>query len=263
MNRYLKIYLRLIQLNFSVFTANRTANFVAGIIGALGWGVISVLTMVLLTLKSSTVYGWTRSEIILMTALYAVFIGIYHTIFSKNFERFSEIIHKGQLDGVLLKPIDSQFFLSLWVINYLTILRIIFGAALSIYMMRTMSLTISVLDTLFFMLLFICGLITVYSIWYIVITLTIWFSNLTNLVDFLYNVTNIVRYPSETITHAGNVFLFVLIPLMFVLNVPVKVFLHKTTTGDVFGLLIFTLVFFFISRFFWKFALRFYTSVSG
>lgn len=261
MTRYLGIYLRILQANFSIFTAYRFGNFVAGIIGTLGWGFASIASMFLLTVRTSTVFGWTRQEMLLMTGLYGIFIGVFHMVFSRNFERFSRIIHLGLLDGILLKPIDSQFFLSFSQFNYLAIFRILLGVFFTVLMMSIMKLHVTLLDFLIFVFFFAAGLLLIYSFWCCIMTLTIWFSYLNNLADFLFNFTSIARYPKEAATHIGNVFVFIFIPLMFVVSVPVKVFLHTVNVVDIVGLFFFSIIFCICSRVFWQFALKFYTSV--
>src|SRR6185312_3229309 len=100
-------------------------NFINSTISSVGWGIISIISMYILTAKTSSIYGWNRNELLLLAGVYSVSIGIFHTIFSRNFDRFSKVIHLGDLDSILLKPIDSQFSLSFTLFNYMSITRLL------------------------------------------------------------------------------------------------------------------------------------------
>lgn len=115
----------------------------------------------------------------------------------------------------------------------------------------------------FFSVLLIIGILLLYSLWVIAATLMIWFSELSNLVESLYTISGMARFPTDMYRGlAGYIFVFIL-PITLVVTIPTKVLLQRALTGDIIQLISFTLLFFFVSRVFWKFALRFYTSASG
>ncbi len=262
MKRYIKIYSLLLRLNLSALLAYR-ANFINSVIGTVGWGFVSIASMFLLTSRVTTVYGWTREELLTVTGVYSVIIGIFHMLCSRNVERFSRIINLGQLDSILLKPTDPQFMVSLWLFNYASVFRIIMGIIFTIYMLQKMHIVVTLISFFGFIILMISGLLLLYSVWFSIITITIWFTNLTNLVDFLYGFSNLGRYPPEMIRRTGNLFLFIFLPLTFIATIPIKAILQKALPSDVLMLLLISWGFFFLTRKFFKFALRFYTSASG
>lgn len=262
MKRYIKIYLLLIKINLSNLIIHR-ANLINSFVATVGWSVISIVGIMLLTNRVTSVYGWTKYELYLLAGIYTIIIGINHMLFSQNFRRFSEILNKGSLDGILLKPIDSQFQLSLWQINFTSILRSVIGIIFTIYAIQTGNFTYTFLGILVFTLFIGLGTLLLYSIWYIIMTCVVWFTNLTNLVDFLYNFNNLARYPKEIITKSGNIFLLILFPLTLVATVPVREFLQKVDFFEITYFSFFSLGLFVFSRVFWKYALRYYGSASG
>jgi len=184
MRPYLTIYKTLLHLNLSALVAYR-ANFISNIISSISWGVFSIVSIVLLTSKTTVIYGWKREEILLLTTTYSVLIGLFHTLFSKNFERFSRMILYGRLDSILLKPIDSQFLISLWIVNYASLTRIILGIGLTFYFLHQLNIVLSPFIVVSYILITAMSLILLYSIWFIVATLTIWFPRLSNIVEFM------------------------------------------------------------------------------
>ena len=262
MSHYLKIYRTLIKLNFSSLLAYRF-NFISDVLGSVTWGSFHFISIFLLTAKSGAVYGWTREELILLTASFSFIWGFFHIFFGKNFERIADIIHYGQLDQLLLKPADSQFLLSVNLINFTGGVRIIMGLVFILIILTKIHIQVTLINIISYIILVFCSLILIYSLWYIVTTLIIWFTRLTNLVDFLFTISGISRYPPETMKRAQTFFFPVLLPILIFVSIPTKVLLHKVIFGDVLQLIGVTLVFFLISRWFWKFSLRFYTSASS
>lgn len=259
---HLKIYRTLIKLNFSALLAYRF-NFINDIIGSITWGSFHFISIFLLTAKSGSVYGWSREELILLTASFSFIWGFFHIFFGKNFERIADIIHYGQLDQLLLKPIDSQFLLSLYYVNFTGIIRLILGMTAILIILAKIRIAITFVTVLGYLTLIFCGLILIYSLWYIITSLIIWFTRLTNLVDLLFNISGISRYPPEMMKRVQVYFFPVLLPILIFVSTPTKVLLHKVLLGDVLQLIGVTLVFFLISRWFWRFALRYYTSASS
>ncbi len=260
MKKYLKIYAALLAMNFQVLTAYR-ANFINSIISTIVWGSMSFISIFILTARTNTIYGWTREELLLLTAIYNIIIGAFHMIFSRNFERFSRIIHFGELDSLLIKPIDSQFSMSFWLFNYAGIFRVIAGVLFTIILLHSRSL--SVFTLAFFAVLGLTSIALMYSIWYLVSTLIIKFSNLSNIIGILYEINGLTRFPQEMFKQL-NVFAFsFLIPVTIVITVPTKLLISRASYADVLLLVITSIVFLTIARLAWKFALRYYTSASG
>ncbi|MCX6793538.1 MAG: ABC-2 family transporter protein [Candidatus Gottesmanbacteria bacterium] len=262
MKKYLNVYRALIRLNFSALVVYR-ANVINNILGSTVWGVFSIVSIVLMTARTTSIFGWTRYEILLLSGVYGLFMGIYHTLFSRNFERLTSLIRLGMMDAILTKPVDSQFLVSTSIINYSSIIRIFLGAAFMWYMISIAHIVVTLPIVGLFCIGIIIGLLLLYSLWFIVATLIIWYPDLSNLIEFLYSVSNIGRFPREMYAHMNQFLFLFILPLTFMIIAPTKILLTKLTVFDALGLLMFAAIFFVGSRFFWKFALRYYTSASS
>jgi ABC-2 type transport system permease protein len=262
MKRYIKIYLKLLQLSWASLLTYRS-NFINSVIASLVWGFFNLLVIVFLTAKTSSVFGWTRDELIILVASANILLGIFYFLFSFNFQNFSQIVNLGKLDSILLKPIDNQFAISLWQASFQSISRVIFGICVLTYMLMQIHAHISPLQGISFFFLLIFGILLQYSIWFSVLTITIWLTTLSNLSDLLYNTNDLIRFPAEMFRQGKEFLYFIIFPFTLIVIVPVKVLLQKVTFLDIFCLLFFASTFFYLSRKFFTFALRFYTSASG
>ena len=157
---------------------------------------------------------------------------------------------------------DSQFLLSSQSINYTSLARIIIGIIVSIYISAQINLHVNIVNILMFIFLSIAGLILLYSIWFVVLTTTIWFTRLSNLLGLLYSLNDLTRLPPQMYKPLRSYALFIL-PYTLILITPAKAVLNKLTVGDAIGLVFFAAIFFLLSRKFWKFALKYYTSASS
>lgn len=260
--KYIRVYKALFSLNFSVLTAY-SGGFYAMMAGSIVWGSFQYISILLLTSGVKSMFGWTRNELIILTAAYSFFWGIFHFVFARNFNQIPRIIDYGDLDGILAKPMDSQFLLSFSIMNFTGLFRTVLGFIILVYVLSISHVAIHLINVVGFFVLGLCGLTLIYSFWYIIATLLIWYPRLSNLIELLYSVTGISRYPPQIIYEVKNYLLFFLLPLTFAMATPTKMLLNKVLLGDVTTLLFFTVLIFFTSRWFWKFALRFYTSASG
>lgn len=260
---YLHVYKTLLHLNFEKLIMYRV-NFINSIISSCGWGVFQIVTIFLLTTKVDSIYGWSKWEIIALTVGYSTFIGFYHSLFSKNFERFSEIIDQGALDTLLLKPLDSQWLVSCWHYGYPSFIRSALSCVMLFYIVITkLNIEVTLFLFLGFVGLNLIGIIILYSIWMIVCTLMVWSPKLSNLVELLYNVSSVGRFPQETTYKTFLFAFFFFFPITLVVTVPVKFLLQKPIQGDLWGFGLCAVLLFILARMFWRYALRFYTSASG
>lgn len=262
MKRYIKLYGRLLRLNLISLLTYRV-NFVNNVVASIGWGLMSLYTVIMLTAKITDAYGWKREELLLFNGIYGVVIGIFHMFLSINMGRFSRIIHMGDLDGILIKPVDSQFAVSLWMVNFSTIFRILIALGYTLWLISTMHLVITPMQIIMFGGLATGSLFMLYSLWFLILTNIIWFTNLSNLVLFMLSFESMARFPKEMLMQLTSFVLVIVFPLALVINVPARALLNRLSFPDAGFLIALSLFFGFIARKYWHFALRYYTSASS
>ena len=262
MKKHIRLYGIFLRLNFSKLVAYR-GNFVNSVFTSLLWAVFSVVSIALLTSRNPRIFGWSRDELLLLTSVYSVVIGLFHVLFTRNLEQISRIAHRGQLDGILLKPVDAQFYLSSSIVNYSSIPRVISAILLTAYLLWYLNIHITILDISQFILIGIVGIIFLYSLWYTLMTVTIWQSQLFNLSDLLFHVTDSAKYPSEMYVEFRYYITLFLLPLSFIVTLPTKVLLHKADLLQTILLISLAVFMLIVSRVCGKFVLRYYSSASS
>lgn len=263
MKKYLKIYSSLLKINLSYLTAYR-ANFYNSLISSVIWGVFNITVIYLLTAKTATLGSWTRDEMLLLAAAYALFTSIFHMFFAKNFEEFYEIIDKGKLDTILLKPVNSQFMMTMKHIRYAHIIRFFLSLALMFYLLYVrMEYYPSAWQYAGFFVVLLLGVTVIYSIWFMVATIIIWNTRLSNVIELLYNTTSVSRYPQDIFRELSILLFFVVFPFTLVINAPVKLLVGRDYLEDLIWIIVLSIVFFYAAQRFWKYALKSYSSASS
>lgn len=262
MKKYLSLYRRLLIANWNTLLEYRS-DFVTQIFSSLLYSLNHIIVVLLLTVKVPSVYGWTRGELLLLAATYNVFISIYHTFVSRNLDHIADEIYYGKLDYVLLKPIDSQLATTIWRINYVSLIRLVFGLSLSFYLMQTMHIALTIRMAIAYISVIAMGVFILYSFWLPFISLIIFNPRLSNIVMLLFQLTNVARYPKEMYARLPLYIFIPLLPLALILTTPTKILLQKFSFGLGLELLTVCVTLGLLARLVWKFSLRHYTSASS
>ncbi|NJL22707.1 MAG: ABC transporter permease, partial [Leptolyngbyaceae cyanobacterium SM1_3_5] len=108
-----------------------------------------------------------------------------------------------------------------------------------------------------------CGLISLYSLWFMLGALSIWFVKIYNVTEVLRGLLEAGRFPMVAYPAAYRFFFTFIIPVAFLTTIPAEALLRETGIGWIVGAAGLAIALLLISRSFWQFAQRFYTSASS
>ena len=259
--RYLKIYVRLVNISTSSTIVYRMS-FINNLISSSVWAGLTIITTLLITHNAKTLYGWSQWEMMLLTGTYTLVWGLFNIFLSKNVHEMPFLIDSGRLDRILMLPVDSQFMVGFTRMNPVAVIRLVVGNIVISTSLQNLKIQVNPLSILGYIILLVLGSIIIYSVWQIVLTALIWFEQLSNLIDFMYSVSGMMRYPSEMYTQLSQ-FIVTAFPFLLVSVIPTRFLLNSVSLPTV---LLFTSAAFFslsLSLFFWKRALRSYTSANA
>lgn len=263
MNRYVKLYTAILKTSFNNFFAYRLDALFSTFFTSGVWSLFNVFSMYLVTLRVESAFGWKTGELILISCIYNIVIGVFSTVFSRGFNEFSTLIDRGKFDLFLLRPIDVQFYISLHTANVNSLFRTVLGIILAVIVVQVYHINISIQGILLFIGGSILAILLLYSLLFILNTFVIWAPKMDNVNDLFYTLRSLGRYPRETF-HQLHEILFVFVsPFVIIMSTPTRMLLGKATSYDILELVILTASAMTIARLFWKFALRHYTSASS
>jgi ABC-2 type transport system permease protein len=225
---YLRVFLTFAR-NSLVRDMTFRSNFIIECISSLSWMAMNLGYYLLIFQFTTSIgedSGWGKYEFFVFLATTLFINSIVQAFFMPNCEEFSELIRTGGLDFALLKPIDTQFLISLHKIDWSALSNFLFAVGLLAYSLFNLSHWPTPLQVALYPLYLICGVAIMYSLMIALSATSVWLGRNQTLYDFWFYITNFSRYPMEI--YRGSVggplrwFFTFIIPVLVVVNVPAQ-----------------------------------------
>ena len=237
------------------------SNFVLACLSSVGNLVGSVFSLFLFYRGDYQFAGWSFEESLMVMGVFTLLAGYTNTFLTPNLNRIVMHVEDGTLDFVLLKPIDSQFWVSLRQVSPWGVPDLLFGAGLVAY--SAVKLGVSPLSLAGALAPFAFGLLTLYSLWFFLASMSIWFVKVYNATEVLRGLLDAGRFPMSAYPAAYRFFFTFVVPVAFLTTVPAEAALGRGEAPWLVGAALLSFALFFACRFFWRLALRSYTSASS
>jgi ABC-2 type transport system permease protein len=254
------------------------ANFIIETLSSFGWVMMNVGFYMLIFEYTNQIgaggpHGgaWDKYQFFVFISTSMFINSIVQMFFMTNADEFSELIRTGGLDFALLKPIDTQFLISLRKIEWASLANFVVAAVLMAYALpRVEGLELTPLRVVLYFVYVAGGIVILYSLTIVLAAASVWLGRNTSIYDFWFYITTFSRYPMEI--YQGPIggwlrwgFTF-LLPILIVVNVPARM-LAKPLQPEYWWLAIFavlaTALSFVVSRWVFQRALVSYRSASS
>jgi len=205
--------------------------------------------------------GWRWQEALVVLGLASLLDAFFIGVFNPNLRRISEMVQDGTLDFVLLKPVSSQFWVSVQQFAAEGVPFVLVSLGLLGY-----AGAVAGLDAAGWLRLGLgaaAALLLAYAVAFLFATTSIWFVKIFNVVYFLNTIVWTGQYPVQAYSRPFRLFMTFVLPVYFMTTAPAEAALARLPASwllVVFAVAGGVLV---LSRAFWRFALRFYASASS
>ncbi|MBW4506176.1 MAG: ABC transporter permease [Scytonematopsis contorta HA4267-MV1] len=260
MSRYLKV-LRLFWTTAIAAELEYRINFLLATLSSVGNLAGSLFGLFLFYRTGYTFAGWSWEAALIVLGIFTLLQGFSSTFLAPNLNRIVRHVQEGTLDFVLLKPISSQFWLSNYTLSPWGMPDLIFGMVIIGYAGTRLGLDLK--DYLLSAIPLFFGLIILYSLWFMLGAMSIWFVKIYNVTEVLRGLLEAGRYPMIAYPSAYRVFFTFIVPVAFLTTVPAEAMLGRGNLNWLIGAFLLASGLFWFSTWFWRFALRFYTSASS
>ena len=260
--KYLKVYKIFLHTSFASeleYKTNILIDLITAILSLIG----SIFLLSIFFQNNTSIGNWEFEEALIIQGIYTILNGITNTWFNPNLSEIVKHIREGTLDFVLLKPIDSQFFISLKKINPSGFLEIMLGFSLLLFCVKINQINLNLSFLSLSLITITCSICILYSLWFFISTTTIWFVKTWNATEVLRSFLYVGRFPLNSFSFSLRIFFSVFIPIAFITTIPSEVFLGLSQSWKILLEIIVSLIFLITSRKFWLFALKFYSSASS
>ena len=220
------------------------SNFIIECVSSLSWMAMNLGYYLLIYQFTSNIGSWTKYEFLAFLATGLFVNSIVQAFFMPNAEEFSELIRTGGLDFALLKPIDTQFLISLQKVDWSSLSNFLFAVGLLAFSLFNMAYRPTWTQIVLYPIYLACGVAILYSLMIALAATSVWLGRNQTLYEFWFYITNFSRYPMEI--YEGTigsplrwVFTFI-VPLLIVVNVPAQL-MAKPLEAQSWPLAVFTL----------------------
>lgn len=217
--------------------------------------------------KTSTIAGWSEPDYFFFVGCFFAINGLIETLFLENCNEFAELVRTGDLDFLLLKPIDEQFLISCRKIDWGTAPNLLMGAILMVVALVQKGWTFDPGRVAAFAATFACGVAIAYSFMMMLTSVSVWMVRNQSLMEMWWLFSSLVRYPREIFSGRGaemlgRFFTFV-VPILLVSNVPADVMVRVLDPRMIAWTFAVAAGSLWVSRRFFHVALRSYRSASS
>src|SRR5437868_6602805 len=171
---YLRVFLTFAR-NSLVRNMMFRANFIIECISSLSWMLMNIgFYLLVFSYTTMLAPGWGKYEFFAFLATTLFVNSLVEVFFMPNAEEFSELVRSGGLDFALLKPIDTQFLVSLTKIDWSGFSNFIFAAVLLTYSVVHMDYTPGLVQIVLYPVYVLCGVMILYSLMTALAATSVW-----------------------------------------------------------------------------------------
>ena len=183
--------------------------------------------------------------------------------FSGNIMNINRLIVRGDMDYFLLKPVDSQFLLSFRYVKSYTLFSLFILIPLLINLCIQSPREITMLNSIIFIFSFFMGLSIWYSIDFCISCLGFWFKNFSTGGWLSSQFMKFSMRPDTIYTGWLRKSLFTILPMALITSMPTRILLYGINTTYLFGQIVVSVFFLWLTRLFWVKGVAKYESASS
>lgn len=259
--RYFTIFSRVGRYSFMTLLEYRL-DAIMGFGGSLLYSVGSLLFLRFLLSKINLVAGWDFYDMVLLYGVGQVWAYLYFAFSNPSLYHFNDLTSNGDMDFILLKPMNSMFLATLRKIDFVALVALIQPVAIIAYALSSKNYEISLVSVSVAVFSVILSVLITHLLVTALATLAFWTTK-SDLGQFFIETVE-SSYPYEVYKNKVVRFIFLTImPYALIANVPFRALINVLDYRLLllqFGVLI---MFFVIANVVWKAGLKRYQSASS
>lgn len=187
----------------------------------------------------------------------------YMVLFQENLEAASSLVRKGELDFLLVKPINSQFMFSFRRVNAVYLINLVIVVAYLLWSLKQLGTDVSRLQIFVSLLLMICGLGILYCLRFFFAGLNILFVNASSLTYVWYQFYRLGTRPHALYPAWLRWAILTVLPVGMIASVPATSLVHGLDWKIAVLSPILSIFLVYLSSLYWNYILKSYASASS
>ncbi|NOY56266.1 MAG: ABC transporter permease [Actinobacteria bacterium] len=207
--------------------------------------------------------GWQEPELLAVLGVHILLGGVMATFVLPNMYRFRYEVHQGELDYALIRPVDSQLFVSTRQISFWNTVDIAVGVVVLSWALTGLTGRIGVEQVLLFAIGLLCGAAILYGVWMAFTTTVFWLIDLQDMDSIITGLYEAGRWPIRIYPLWLQGTLTAVVPLGVAITVPAEALTGRLTLSAMAVLVVVAVLAVAGSRALWLYGVRNYSGASA
>lgn len=174
-----------------------------------------------------SISGWNAYQVYVLLATVWIVDSLFGGVFFFNLIRIPMKVKNYELDGLLTKPVNPVFMLSLRQFNLGLFSGVFFGIGFLIYIIIKGSLYVGLGEALGYMLLVCCAVLLLFSVLFIMVTFSLKFVRIQGLIQMFWTLMEVGKNPHSIYPAALKTAFTFLIPAIVIYNFPSQILINN------------------------------------
>lgn len=239
-------------------------NFISGIVMETGYLFVKLLYVWVIFKSGAKINGYSSNEFLVFAGTFIILTGFHAGLFMVNFLSIRTLVRDGMLDFFIVKPVSLQFMATFRRSDFgMFVTDVTAGIIVLVLGIFRLHYELSLIQILGYIMFLACGVIIGYSLFLIPQILSFWFVNTSAIGETFNSLWDINSVPMVVFNRfIQNIGVFV-VPIFVVTNFPAIFLLQKMSPVFFIWGLAAPIISLTLTRLFWKFAVRNYSSASS
>jgi ABC-2 type transport system permease protein len=262
--RYIEIYSIMLR-NSLIREMSFKANFLLWLVVEVLWFCGQIFFFSIIFGNVDRIGDWTKWEVVLLIGTHQIISQLFQAFFFVNVAAIPELVRTGKLDTLLVWPLDSQFAVSTKQFGLDSLINAALGAVVVCVALTRLNFVPNISSMLLYVVALAVGVTVHYSIMLSLAAASFWIIRAQGLVYGYFNFLTIARYPDVIFPKLFRFIFGWIIPVVIVANIPARLLIKPLGQPAqlMMHLVLAAVIVFSLSRAFWHFALRHYSSASS
>lgn len=196
-------------------------NFITGGTFELMWMIMYIIFIDVLFLHTESINGWNEYRMLLLTFQGGLMDSIFTFCIVPGLKRLPEMINRGTLDFILLKPINKRFNISFNEFDVPQIKNILINIFGIVHCVVKLKIEIMPINFILYLILSVNGFFIIYSIMFILMSLAFWFMRMDIVMGIGSELITIGNKPIVIYPNIVQKILIYVVPILVCFNFPI------------------------------------------
>ena len=223
--RYIKLYAAFLR-TCAMREMESRGSFFAKCLTVLIYPVVPLLFVGAIYGQITNLQGWTLYQYLVLVGTFQCINAFIFAMFFKNIFEIGEYVRKGELDFILLKPVNSQFMISTRYFAFEELAQFIPGIALIWIGLANSNISVDWWRWPIYLGFIVCGLIISYSLWFISAIPALWAVKM-EAPQLFISILDVARFHPSMFNGVIQGFLIFIVPLGVIASTPADLLLNR------------------------------------